>query len=151
MIKLPVNSKKKLWTCPECGRKFEREGQPHSCKIIPFDKHFEGKPYGKELYEKLKDALIQKIGFFKLESLECCIHFFSTFTFAAVKIYKEKIRLDFTLSRKLESERIIQSVKMSPNRYLHYIEITNENEIDEELMKWLTEAYNKTKKYIVRN
>lgn len=145
MIKLSFISKTKLWTCPECGRKFERKGQSHSCKIVPFDKHFEGKPFGKELYKKLKDGLKQKIGYFKPESLECCIHFVSTFTFAAVKIYKEKIRLDFTLNHKLESERIIQSVKMSPNRYLHYMEIIRENEIDEELMKWLQEAYNKTK------
>ena len=133
----------KLWTCPECGRQFERTGQAHSCKPFPLEQHFKGKPSGKLLFEKLKQAIKKQTGPFKIESLECCIHFVSTFTFAAVKIFKEKIRVDFSLSRKLNSQRINQFVQMSAHRYLYAIDILTENEIDDELMKWIEEALEK--------
>jgi hypothetical protein len=134
---------KKLWTCPKCGRQFERCGQSHSCRPFPLDQHFERKPEGKLLYEKFKKSVKKRIGFFKVESLECCIHFVSTFTFTAIKIFKDKIRVDFSLSRKIKARRIRQHVQMSASRYLYVIDINSETEIDEELMEWIKEAHDK--------
>ena len=133
----------KLWECPKCGRQFERKDQPHSCKYFPIEQHFIKKEKGEKLYEKLKKTLQQQLGDFKIESLECCIHFVSTFTFAAVKIFKNKIRVDFSLNQDLKSKRIKKSIQMSANRYLYYIEIINEDEINDELMKWIQEAHDK--------
>ena len=135
----------KLWTCPKCGRKFERTGQSHSCSPFPLEQHFKGKPSGKLLFEKFKQAVKKQAGPFKIESLKCCIHFVSTFTFAAVKIFKDKIRVDFSLSRKIKSKRIYQFVQMSAHRYLYVINILTEDEIDEELMEWIKEALDKKK------
>lgn len=131
----------KLWTCPQCGRLFERKGQVHSCRSFPLERHFERKPAGKNLYEKLKEQLKQHLGEFKVESLECCIHFVSTFTFAAVKILRDKVRVDFSLSRQVEHPKISHIVKMSAHRYLHFVEITKVEDIDEELMEWIREAH----------
>lgn len=133
----------KLWECPKCGRQFERKGQTHSCKYFPIEQHFIGKEKGKKLYERLKMVLREHLGDFKVESLECCIHFVSTFTFAAVKIVKDKIRVDFSLNHKLENKRIKKSIQMSAHRYLYCIDVINENEINQELMKWIQEAHNK--------
>lgn len=133
----------KLWKCPKCGRQFERHGQSHSCRPFPLEQHFLGKPAGRLLYEKFKEAVKKQVGSFKIESLECCIHFVSTFTFAAVKIFKEKIRVDFSLSRKIKSKRINQYVQMSAHRYLYVIDIMYEDEIDNELMEWIQEANDK--------
>ena len=138
--KTPEN---KLWTCPECGRQFERHGQSHSCKAFPLEKHFEHKPAGRLLFDVLKQAVISRVGAIKIESLECCIHFVSTFTFAAVKILKDKIRVDFSLSRKISNRRIVQSIQMSAHRYLYVIDVMTEDEIDEELMAWIQEAHQK--------
>jgi Domain of unknown function (DUF5655) len=136
---------KKLWTCPTCGRQFERRGQTHSCRSFPLKQHFEGKPEGLVLYEKLKREVKEQIGFFKIESLECCIHFVSTSTFLAVKIFKNKIQIDFTLSRKTKDRRITQYVQMSAHRYLYCVDIQKEEEINEELMGWIQEAYDSKK------
>ncbi len=134
---------KKLWKCPQCGREFEREGQSHSCKIFPLQQHFENKPQGKLLYEKFKSAIKQQVGPFKTESLECCIHFVSTFTFATAKIFRDKIEVHFGLGRKIKSKRITQCVQLSANRYLYYINIYTSDEIDNTLMEWIAEAQNK--------
>lgn len=137
------NIVKKLWTCPKCGRRFERQGQSHSCKPYAIEQHFEGRSDEKKLYDHLKRAIKKHVGAFKVESLECCIHLVSTFTFAAVKIMKGRIRVDFALSRKIRDKRIVQEVKMSANRWLYLIDINKEDEIDEELLEWIKEAYDK--------
>jgi hypothetical protein len=36
--------KRRLWTCPKCKHKFERQGQSHSCRAFPLAQHFENKP-----------------------------------------------------------------------------------------------------------
>ena len=136
----------KLWTCPKCGRQFERQGQSHSCKSFPLAKHFTNKPRGASLYETFLRSVKMQVGSFKIESLECCIHLVSTFTFAAVKIFKDKIRVDFSLSRKLKNKRITDTVQMSAHRYLYVVDIMNEDEIEEELMMWIREAHDKKNK-----
>lgn len=139
----PGSTMSVLWTCPKCGRQFIRHGQTHSCNRFPLAQHFEGKPSGKLLYEKFKRAVKEQIGSFKIESLECCIHFVSTFTFVAVKIFKDKIRVDFSLSRKIKNRRISHSFQMSANRYLYVIDILDEKDIDEELIEWIKKAQDK--------
>lgn len=131
----------KPWKCSRCGRQFERRGQTHSCKSFPLKQHFIGKDTGKALYEKFRKAVSKQVGSFKIESLECCIHFVSTSTFAAVKIFKDKIQLDFSLSRQVKSKRMDGFVQMSAHRYLYYINLHREDEIDEELLNWVQEAY----------
>jgi hypothetical protein len=130
-----------LWTCPKCGRQFERKGQTHSCKLFPLEEHFKGKDHSKTLYEKFRNSVKKRLGDFKIESLECCIHFVGTFTFVAVKILKEKIVVDFSLDHRLEKERAKKNIQMSAHRYLYNIEIRDENDIDDELMEWVEEAY----------
>jgi Domain of unknown function (DUF5655) len=138
-----ISEKKKLWTCPRCKRSFERQGQTHSCRAYPLAQHFEHKPLGKIIYTQLKSAVKREIGNFKVESLECCIHFVSTFTFAAVKIFREKIRVDFSLSRKIKNNRISQSSPMSAHRYLYCVVVQHEEDIDDELLEWIHEAHDK--------
>lgn len=132
-----------LWKCPKCGRQFARHGQSHSCKAYPIELHFVGKQNGKILYEKLKNAIEKEIGPIKIESLECCIHFVNTFTFAAVKILKNKITVDFALKHETKNDRIKQIVPMSAHRFLYVIDIYQENEIDQMLIEYIKEASQK--------
>ncbi len=130
-----------LWTCPKCGRPFERQNQSHSCKLYPLVKHFEGKAAGKLLYDTLIQAIRGKIGPYKIQSLECCIHLDSSFTFAAVKISASKIELHFGLRYKTSSKRFKKVIQLSANRYLYYIDIYSAGEIDAALLEWILEAY----------
>jgi hypothetical protein len=141
--------KKSLWNCPQCGRQFERHNQAHSCKIYPLELHFEGKDASKILYEKLCEKIKKNVGPYKIESLECCIHLVSTSTFAAVKLLKSKIQIDFSLSRQLKNKRFVKTYKLSENRFLYLVEITEEEEIDNELLIWIVEAYEIKKRKMI--
>lgn len=80
---------------------------------------------------------------FKVESLPCCIHFVSTFTFAAVKIFKEKIRVDFSLSQLIKNDRFTHFTPMSAHRWLYGVDVMNEDDIDQELLEWIRQAHDK--------
>jgi len=139
----PNSEKKKLWTCPTCKRKFARQGQPHSCRPFPLEQHFKNKTESKILYHKLKQTLKNEIGYYKIESLKCCIHFVSSFTFAAAKIFTDKIRVDFSLSRKIRNKRFTYVTPMSTHRYLYGVDVMTEDDIDAELLNWIKEAHDK--------
>jgi hypothetical protein len=130
-----------LWKCPKCGLQFEKKHQSHSCKLFPLEQHFKNKDKGKLLYEKFELAIRREFGSLKIESLECCIHFVSTFTFVAIKILKNKIRVDFTLTHEIKNDRIKLVSHFSLNRYLYYIDILAEDEINTELIEWIKEAH----------
>jgi Domain of unknown function (DUF5655) len=132
-----------LWTCPKCKRTFERHGQSHSCRPFPLALHFENKPTGKVLYKKLRQVIKQAVGSYKVESLECCIHFVSTFTFAAVKIFKDKIRVDFSLNRNIKNNRFTHRTPMSAQRYLYCVNVVTQEDVDAELIEWVKEAHDK--------
>jgi hypothetical protein len=134
---------KELWICPKCKRQFERKGQIHSCRSFPLYQHFERKPKGNLLYEKFKLEVQKRLGPIQVESLKCCIHLVGQFTFAAVKIFKDKIKIDFTLTRKIDHQRFVSGFQMSAHRYVYYIDIKQEEEIDQQLLDWVQEAYEK--------
>ncbi len=129
------------WTCPQCGRMFKRMGQSHSCKTFPLEQHFIGKEKFRKLFDKLGKAITTRIGPFKIDSIECCIHLVHKSTFVAVKVMKNNLRIDFSLDYKPSNPRIGKTVKMSENRYLHYVDITMEDDINTDLLQWLKDAY----------
>ena len=50
------------------------------------------------------------------------------------------------MNRKIKSKRIIELAQLSAHRYLYVMDIMQEKEVDKELMEWIEEAHNRTKK-----
>jgi hypothetical protein len=65
----------------------------------------------------------------------------NTYTFSAIWILKDKIRIDFMAPERLTSKRISRIEQPSANRYVHYLEIEKEEDLDNELLSWLKQAY----------
>jgi hypothetical protein len=135
-----------MWKCPKCKREFERKDQVHSCKSYPLEKHFKNKPEAEKLFKKLKVKMKKEIGSIKVESLPCCIHFLSDYTFSAVYAMKGKIRVTFSLDEKLKGKRFERVTEMSPKRYLHALQVDDAKDFDRELMGWLKRSYKLKKK-----
>lgn len=136
-----------MWRCPKCGRRFEKIKQSHSCNVIPEKAHFKGKEkVTTALYNELKEKIKMEVGGFKVDSIPCCIHFVSTFTFTAVHVLKDKIRVTFTLDHEIKSPRIYRSAGYSAGRFIHQVEIDNKSQIDKELLDWISQAYRIRKK-----
>ena len=129
-----------MWKCPKCKREFAKKGQQHSCTVYPLAKHFKNKEFAKTLYDKLLGKLAKTAGPIKIESLPCCIHFVSSYSFGAAYALKDGIRVHFSLRRKIESPRISKYAKVASNRFMYRIGIKEKSEIDSELLGWLKEA-----------
>ncbi|MFH0737070.1 MAG: DUF5655 domain-containing protein [Candidatus Micrarchaeota archaeon] len=136
-----------MWKCPRCKRGFEKTNQSHSCTFFPEKNHFKGKGKVSEaLYNGLKERIREGVGRFKVDSIPCCIHFVSTFTFTAVRILKDKIRVSFTLDHQVKSSRIRDSAGYSSTRFIHQVDIEDNSQIDKELLDWISQAYRIRKK-----
>ncbi len=132
-----------MWKCPKCKREFQKINQQHSCVNYPIENHFKGKEdVGKPLFEQFVKKIEENIGPVKIESLPCCIHLLSSYTFAGVWILQNKIRFDIRLDRNIDHPKITKKVKVSPNRVMFMYEIENEKDIDSEMIDQLRMAYN---------
>jgi len=130
-----------MWICLKCGRIFDHKFQPHSCKKIPLEEHFGNKPRARELFDLLVKEADTKIGKCRIISLPCCIHLFGTYNFLAALPKKDRLEIRFALPRKLDSPRFRQGVPLSAKSYKNCLDISSQQEIDEELIKWLDESY----------
>ncbi len=130
-----------MWTCPTCGRVFEKTKQPHSCHNVPVDAHFKNKEKTKELFDYLVICINKKIGKCQIISLPCCIHLFGTYDFLAALPKKDSLEIRFGLDHKLDSPRLKQSVPVSAKYVKNCIDLKEKEEINEELIQWVNEAY----------
>ena len=110
---------------------------------------FDAKPATLPLYEAFKDAVIARWPDTRIEVKKTQISFFNRHMFAAVSftpVRKSKDRpnpfltITFGLSYRKESARIDVATEPNPNRWTHHVMIGTKEEIDDELLSWITEA-----------
>ncbi len=130
-----------MWTCNNCGRVFEKAKQPHSCHKIPLKEHFKNKVKAKELFDHLVERIDSKVGKVQTISLPCCVHLFGSYDFLAALPKKDRLEIRFSLDRTLDSPRLTQSVPVSAKFFKNCIDIKTLEEINEELIQWLKQAY----------
>jgi len=135
-----------MWTCPECGRIFGKVKQPHSCRQISPEQHFKNKEKAKVLFDYLFKQITSEIGECKIISLPCCIHIFGRNDFLAVLPKKDRLEIRFGLNRKLDTPGLRQCVPVSAKIFKNCLDITEKEEINKELIGWLSEAYHLTDK-----
>lgn len=108
---------------------------------------FDTRPGALPLYEKLRDRLLGEFDDVTLKVQRSQITFKARYGFAFVSLRRMKgcpevfIILSFGLDRKMESPRIAVAVEPYPGRWTHHAIISDESQIDDELMSWLREAH----------
>jgi len=134
-----------MWTCPKCKRIFKKEKQPHTCRKVVLSQHFKNKDFAKGLFDCLVKKINSAIGKCQIISIPCCIHLFGNYDFLAALPKKDGLEIRFALNRKIDSPRLKQRVPISSKSYKHCIDLRSKNEIDRELIEWLSESYNMMK------
>jgi Domain of unknown function (DUF5655) len=92
------------------------------------------------IYVRLLDV-VQTFGPFREEPKKTSIHLVNTSGFAGIHPRKSFLYLNLRMDRPLESKRIAKSEQVSKNRYHNEIKIITPDEVDDELIGWLKEAY----------
>lgn len=93
-----------------------------------------------DLYRKLLDEL-QNIGPIKIEPQKTSIHLGNRFGFAGIYTRKDYINLEIHLGYKLSHVRVLKVEQSSANRFHHSIRLKSLEDIDQQLISWLREAY----------
>lgn len=114
-------------------------------KLLFFDKM----PQAMPLYEAFEARILKECENVGIKVSKTQISFKNKYNFAFVSlpIRRRKgwpeicIIVTFGLSHKVELPRIMQAVEPYPNRWTHHVIVEETEEIDQELMEWIKEAY----------
>ena len=132
---------KDLWTCPKCTRQFANLNQTHSCGSYTVEDHFRDKsPQVRSLYEGYVD-LVNRCGPVTVVPAKTRIGFQVRMIFTALSVRQRSLDCHVVLSRRLESDRFMRIQSLSPRNHVHYFSIRSREELDDEVLGWLTEAY----------
>jgi len=108
---------------------------------------FSPMPGALPLYEALSGKLLGQFPDLAVKVQKSQITFQARYGFAFVSLRRMKgcpavfLILSFGLSHRLDSPRIAVAVQPYPNRWTHHMIISQERQLDDELMGWLREAH----------
>lgn len=115
-------------------------------KLLRF---FDQMPEALPLYQKFEREVLSRVEdvHIKLQKTQITYsnrHVFACVSFAKVRKAKERppvyIVVTFGLAYKKESPRIDIATEPYPNRWTHHVLVSEEEQIDEELLGWVEEA-----------
>lgn len=110
---------------------------------------FESFPQMLPVYQKLRDQLKEQYPDLDIGVQRTQISLRNRHVFAVVSLPRRRVKgrpeqyllISFGLSYRKESGRIEEAVEPYPNRWTHHVVVERPEEIDEELLEWLDEAY----------
>jgi len=109
------------------------------------DHLFEGKaPELRATFDRLISQLRQ-FGEIKVAPKQTSIHLEKNSGFAGVHPRKTYFNLEFRTDHKIDDPRITIVQKLSARRFEHTVKLEKESHVDDQLLKWLREAYELSK------
>ena len=110
---------------------------------------FDGKPLELSLYEMLFQCMESALPAASVRVQKSQISFYGRYLFAAASLPVRRKKtwpehclvVTIGLSCRLESPRVAVAVEPYPGRWTHHVLISEEEQIDDELIGWLREAW----------
>ncbi|MGI9606264.1 MAG: DUF5655 domain-containing protein [Acidimicrobiales bacterium] len=138
-----------MWTCPECERRFGRANQGHECApALSIAEFFESGPdFERPIFEVVRahllDAAIHDAAPDELwiEPVSVGIFFKRRTSFVQLRTMTKWVAVCFNLERKVTSNRLARKVIAHSGRHYHVVNVRSADEIDDQLLDWLTEAW----------
>ncbi|HSL57302.1 MAG TPA: DUF5655 domain-containing protein [Acidimicrobiales bacterium] len=132
-----------VWTCPNCGRDFGARGQGHDCRPgLTIDEYAaRALPFFRPIYDRIEARLRPLDGDLIIDPIDKMVLFKHGGTFATVTSMTKWVAIGFSLRRKLSSDRLSRKVGEYGSKYHHVVNLTDPDEVDDELLEWLEEAF----------
>lgn len=109
---------------------------------------FEGRPFALQIYETFEYQLLARLPDTKIDVQKSQITLRNPRVFGCVSLMRVRrpmppvyMVVTFGLGMRLASPRIDTAVEPYPNRWTHHAVLTRPEEVDDELMGWMREAY----------
>jgi hypothetical protein len=103
--------------------------------------HLGGKgPNVISLYEQFV-ALVRRCGPVTIVPAKTRIGFQARMIFSALSLRQRSLDCHVVLSRRLENPRFMRIQSLSPRNHVHHFSIKSPEDLDDEVLGWLREAY----------
>ena len=130
------------WSCPECEREFGRARQAHFC--LPgctVDETFAGWPgYQRAAYDLLVEHL-RGLGPVHEDAVKVGVFLLRERKLAEVRPMARSLSVAVVLPRRLDHPRVGRRFPMSGGRVMNVVKLTSVDDVDDEVLDWLAEAY----------
>ncbi len=136
---------KAMWTCPECDRQFGKTNQSHMCSPgMSLDEFFStGHERERPIYDVVSQHLLS-LGDVTIEAVQVGIFFKHGPNIVQLRTMSKWMALCIFLPNKVESNRFSRKVVPAGGkgaRWYHVINVKDASEIDDQVLDWLTQAY----------
>ena len=129
------------WICPVCKRNFYKANQPHSCQLYSVETHLAGKDSAITGACNKLLAIVQGFGPVQISPTKNAIIVASKSSFLALKPKKKILDIEFLLAREMNEFPVHKTFRVSKQRVAHFVRIDKPEQIDEQLIAWLKEAF----------
>jgi hypothetical protein len=129
------------WRCPKCGRQFARTRQAHSCQVVSLETHL--KRAGPDVVAVFDEIVryLRTCGPLDVVPTKTNINFLSRTSLGGIRLQRRKARLGIVLMRQLRDPRVHSTLRLSPRRIVHFIELGTVGDVDAVVRRWLREAH----------
>lgn len=136
----PAKAAKPLWVCSRCRRSFASRNQWHSCNVQTLDTHFAGRPAAlRALFNQLRNH-VRGCGPSSVNPVKSAIIFQVRKGFMGVKVLRDKLRVGFLLTRRIEHPRLFDIEVLSARKVAHHVWLASAADLDAEFLAWVREA-----------
>lgn len=112
-------------------------------------RYFEGYPEERTLYEALFAGLSAVVPQASVKVQKSQISFYGRHLFAAASLPARRkkdwprhcLLVTFGLAHRVDHQRIAVAVEPYPNRWTHHVVVSSMEEMDQQLLTWIKEAY----------
>ncbi len=130
------------WTCPDCGRRFGRARQSHTCDPgQSVEAYLADQPEERRATYRAALVAIRELGDVDIDPVSVGIMVKRARTFCELRPRRDAVELSFKLSRELASPRVRKTVRSSVHRRAHFVDLRAPEDVDDEIRAWLAEAY----------
>ena len=130
-----------LWKCPKCGRGFANRNQFHFCSNRRLDEHFIGRDAQVVATFQGLLAAAERSGPVTVVPEKTRVAFQVRMSFAAFTLRRHWVDGHVVLARRLQSPRFRRVDVISPRNQVHTFRLHEPSEVDDEVGRWLAEAY----------
>jgi hypothetical protein len=130
------------WRCPACDREFGRANQSHVC--VPGNsvaETFAGRP---EVQRQLYDAIaghLRTHGPLHEDAVKVGVFLLSDRKLAEVRPMARALSVLLILPYEVAGPRVRRNYRLAEGRTMYDIRLTQLSDVDDELLGWLTDAY----------
>ena len=130
------------WTCQECGRRFRRNGQSHTCARVRVDDVFaDASDLSLALFHRFR-SMVDSVGATELSVTRSGVGFAGTHrVFAAVRPTGKGLGGFLDLTYEVDDERFSSVEPYTKRLFIHKLRLSDVDQLNEQFRGWVDDAY----------